>query len=248
MSEYRHLWGPFADRVHWLGPLEKPALYSVVKGAVAAVLPSRADNLPNTVSESLMFDVPVIGFNAASLDEMVEAGASGELVPDGDVGQLAAAMLRAWRGETKWRHPPAILAAMEPQTAAGNLLRLAGLDRGHASLAVRHREPAGSSDPLRLLVLDPPRAQVGEGFNIQSNGRSAFSVRCERAGLWTTVLLDDEPLETTFGSPTWLTALAPAGLFDRPGRHLIRLVDEFRGASNDLEFTVEAAPAGRECH
>jgi len=51
MTRYRQLWGGLADSVSWLGPLRKPTLYQLVKGAVASVLPSRADNLPNTAIE-----------------------------------------------------------------------------------------------------------------------------------------------------------------------------------------------------
>ena len=126
MARYRQQWGQFADRVTWSGALAKPVLYAVLRKAEAAVLPSRADNLPNTVIESLAFGVPVIGFQGASLDEMVEAGVCGNLVPDGDVRALADAMLRVWRGERMWIRPPTILAEMTPRVAAINFLRLAG--------------------------------------------------------------------------------------------------------------------------
>jgi glycosyltransferase involved in cell wall biosynthesis len=118
--------GERKNQVICTGPVRKDKLCGIIKRAVAAVLPSRADNLPNTVIESLLLGVPVIGSRGASIDELVEDGASGLLVPIDDVDALAAAMVRAWRGEAP---PPDVealragfLAEMEPFRAAGNLL------------------------------------------------------------------------------------------------------------------------------
>ena len=120
------LWGSHAEKVLWLGAIEKPLLYAIVQKAVAAVLPSRVDNLPNTVIESLLLGVPVIGSAGASIDELVEPGVCGELAPIGDSEALARLMLKAWRGEVSWvgagfRRPLA-MAEFEPEAAARRLL------------------------------------------------------------------------------------------------------------------------------
>jgi glycosyltransferase involved in cell wall biosynthesis len=124
-------WGPHRDQVTWLGELPKPALYAVLRDAEASVLPSRVDNLPNTAIESLLFGVPVIGSDGASLDELIEPGVSGALVPIGDPEALAEAMLRAWRGESPARRgftwSSEIFEAMRPERAVANLLALAGV-------------------------------------------------------------------------------------------------------------------------
>jgi glycosyltransferase involved in cell wall biosynthesis len=126
------LWGEFANNVLWLGAVEKPLLYAILKRAEAAVLPSRVDNLPNTVIESLMFGVPVIGSKGASIDELVEPGKSGELIPIGDDAALSDAMLRVWHRHVEWQgtgfQQPRNLDELEPSVAASNLLRLAGFD------------------------------------------------------------------------------------------------------------------------
>jgi len=102
-----------------------------LRGAEAAVLPSRCDNLPNTVIETLLLRVPVIGSRGASIDELVEPGRSGQLVPIGDPVALAEVMVKVWRREVPWLgsgfRRPAILAEMAPERAAMNLIRLAGL-------------------------------------------------------------------------------------------------------------------------
>jgi len=134
LETWRATWGERRSRVVWLGELTRPELYAVVQAAEAAVLPSSIDNLPNTVIECLLLGVPVIGSAGASIDELVEPGRTGELVPIGDAEALAAAMLRVWRGESparrgfRWEGPLADL--MQPETAARNLLRLAGIDAG----------------------------------------------------------------------------------------------------------------------
>jgi glycosyltransferase involved in cell wall biosynthesis len=124
-------WGARRAQVRWLGEVAKPVLYAVLRGAEASVLPSRVDNLPNTAIESLLFGVPVIASNGASLDELVEPGVSGELIPIGDADALADAMLRAWRGESAARKGFAwsaeIARDMRPDRAVAALLGLAGL-------------------------------------------------------------------------------------------------------------------------
>jgi glycosyltransferase involved in cell wall biosynthesis len=127
-DEWARAWRPHAERVRWLGELQKPELYALVAGADAAVLPSRFDNLPNTVIESLLLGVPVIGTAGASVDELVTPGATGVLVPDGDVGALADAMLAQWRRETgvhrgfAWQP-----GSMRADVAVARLLELGGL-------------------------------------------------------------------------------------------------------------------------
>jgi glycosyltransferase involved in cell wall biosynthesis len=124
-------WGPRREQVTWLGEVAKPALYAVLQGAEASVLPSRVDNLPNTAIESLLFGVPVIASDGASLDELIEPGVSGELVPIGDVDSLADAMVRVWRGESAARKgftwSGEIARAMRPDRAIEALFALAGV-------------------------------------------------------------------------------------------------------------------------
>jgi len=128
--EYSHAWGKQASQVLWLGEIRKPLLYAVLKRAESSVLPSRYDNLPNTAIESLFLGVPVIGTYGSSIDELVEPGLNGGLVPVGDPAALAEEMLKVWRGEVTWTGSgfryPSVLNEMKPDVAASNLLRLAG--------------------------------------------------------------------------------------------------------------------------
>jgi len=130
VENYRDMWGEQASQVRWLGYIPKPQLYAVLKRAEAVVIPSRVDNLPNTLIESLLLNIPVIGSLGASIDELIEPGISGELVPIGDSTALAEAILKAWRREVPWMNGrfrlPSIMKQMNPYVAAANLIRLAG--------------------------------------------------------------------------------------------------------------------------
>jgi glycosyltransferase involved in cell wall biosynthesis len=131
LAAWRKAWGEHASQVLHLPPLRKPVLYAVLRRAEAAVLPSQVDNLPNTVIESLLFGIPVIGSDGASVDELVEQDLTGELVALGDARALAHGMLKVWRGESKsrkgftWDGP--IAREMRPENAVRQLLRFGGL-------------------------------------------------------------------------------------------------------------------------
>jgi glycosyltransferase involved in cell wall biosynthesis len=127
IDRYRALWGERQGQVEWMGKLTRAQVHPIVRGAVATVVPSRADNLPNSAIESLSFGVPVIGSNGASIDEIVDEHC-GELVPIGDAEALAVSMIRAWRGAASWNRErfrrPSIFMEMEPRAAAEAFLGL----------------------------------------------------------------------------------------------------------------------------
>jgi glycogen(starch) synthase len=122
-------WAPHAGRVRHLGELRLDETYGVLARADAAVVPSLFDNLPNSAIEALLLGVPVIGTRGASIDELVEDGVTGVLVPPGDADALADAMLSQWRGRSgvakgfRWELPD----AMRPERAVANLIEAAGL-------------------------------------------------------------------------------------------------------------------------
>jgi glycosyltransferase involved in cell wall biosynthesis len=128
LEYWRSLWGYRANQVHITGPLPKSELYSVLQRADAAVLPSQVDNLPNTAIESLMFGIPVIGSDGASIDELVEEGINGHLVKVGDVDGLARALVAMWKKESpvrkgfEWKTN--IVREMQPERAIANLIAL----------------------------------------------------------------------------------------------------------------------------
>jgi glycosyltransferase involved in cell wall biosynthesis len=125
LQDWQCSWGDRAHQVQITGPLAKPQMYAVLQRADAAVLPTQVDNLPNTVIESLMFGIPVLGSRGASIDELVEEGRTGHLIALGDVDGLAETLVKMWRGESsvskgfEWNSD--IANEMQPQRAIANL-------------------------------------------------------------------------------------------------------------------------------
>ena len=88
------------NRIWFIQALEKEKLYTLIGGALASVLPSIVDNIPNTVLESLSLSVPVIGTKGASIDEIVEDGISGRLVEINNTEQLKNVLINVWERES----------------------------------------------------------------------------------------------------------------------------------------------------
>lgn len=134
LERWRSVWGARADQVHITGPLKRSDLYAVLRQADAAVLPSQVDNLPNTVIESLMLGIPVLGSRGASIDELVEEGRTGHLVALGDVRGLAGALVKMWLKDSPvrkgfdWRSE--VMAEMQPERAVANFIALANAEPG----------------------------------------------------------------------------------------------------------------------
>jgi glycosyltransferase involved in cell wall biosynthesis len=129
IEAWRALWGARAAQVLVTGPLDRVVLTSVLRGAEASVLPSQVDNLPNTVIESLSSGIPVIGTRGASIDELVDDGATGRLIAYGDHDALARAMAEYWTDSASrprgfiW--PGRYRSDMTPAAALANFLALA---------------------------------------------------------------------------------------------------------------------------
>jgi glycosyltransferase involved in cell wall biosynthesis len=79
-------------RVRLLGSQSRPRVLELLAAADAMVLPSRWENLPHTVLESLAVGTPVIASDVGGVPEMITDGENGLLVPPGDVRALTAAI------------------------------------------------------------------------------------------------------------------------------------------------------------
>jgi glycosyltransferase involved in cell wall biosynthesis len=78
-----------------LGNVSDERLMAVAYNAADAfVMPSREDNLPNTVAESLLCGTPVVGFKRGGVPEMIEDGTNGIIVDDLSAPSLADGIRR----------------------------------------------------------------------------------------------------------------------------------------------------------
>lgn len=71
--------GKYRGRVLYLGILPYTQLYPIIRNSEGVVLPSRVDNLPNTLIESMTFGKIVIGTRGASFDQLIVDGQNGFL-------------------------------------------------------------------------------------------------------------------------------------------------------------------------
>jgi hypothetical protein len=80
--------------VRWLGRFDNDStLAQVYAAGDAFILPSREDNLPNTMLEAMCCGTPVIGFNVGGLPEVITPGENGLLAQPEDPRALAEAIL-----------------------------------------------------------------------------------------------------------------------------------------------------------
>ena len=91
----RHLADSVAPgRVHFHGLVEKAQVQRLMLAASVVVVPSRwYENQPMVVLEALARGVPVVGSALGGMPELIEPGATGDLVPANDPKALAAAIL-----------------------------------------------------------------------------------------------------------------------------------------------------------
>lgn len=83
---------PLGDRVHFTGALNQEEVAQTLARADVFVLPSFAEGVPVVLMEALVAGLPVIATRVAGVQELVEDGVSGLVVPPGDVDALARAI------------------------------------------------------------------------------------------------------------------------------------------------------------
>lgn len=68
----------------------------IYSAADLTAIPSKQDNLPNTILESMSCGTPVVGFDVGGFPDMVRHGENGFLARSGNVGELASAITEAF--------------------------------------------------------------------------------------------------------------------------------------------------------
>jgi glycosyltransferase involved in cell wall biosynthesis len=90
-----------AERVRFAGTLDHDALLPLYRRCWLLLAPSRVlangrrDGIPNVVVEAMAMGVPVVGTAATGIEEIVETGVTGWVVPPDDADALAAAVAQA---------------------------------------------------------------------------------------------------------------------------------------------------------
>lgn len=91
-----------ADRHVSLGRIDDASqLTAAYSAADVFVVPSRQDNLPNTILESMACGTAVVGFEIGGIPDLVREGETGALAAPEDAGSLCAAIERVLADEAK---------------------------------------------------------------------------------------------------------------------------------------------------
>ncbi len=80
--------------VHFAGRLEREQMAELYRSATLSINPSLADNMPNSVLESLASGVPVVSTHVGGVPFLVQHGVTALLVPPKDAAAMASAILR----------------------------------------------------------------------------------------------------------------------------------------------------------
>jgi len=92
-----------ANAVRFAGRLDPAEMADLYRSADVVLNPSRADNTPNSVLESLACGVPVVSTDVGGLPFLVEHGRNALLVPP-DAPELAADAIARVLGDVELRH------------------------------------------------------------------------------------------------------------------------------------------------
>lgn len=135
------------DVVEFLG--KRTDVPDLIRQADAFVLPSLWEGLPNALIEALAGGLPAVATNVGGSPEVIQEDVSGLLVPAGDPGALATAMLRVMemdqisRAQMGRAGQDFVVSefAMDRMVDSWNRLLGQSVDAGHPS--VRHPADAG---------------------------------------------------------------------------------------------------------
>ena len=83
-----------ADHVKFCGTRDRDQMAALYRSAAVVINPSRVDNMPNSVLEAMASGVPVVSTDVGGVPYILREGDTGLMVPAGDPGAMAAAVLR----------------------------------------------------------------------------------------------------------------------------------------------------------
>ena len=141
--------------VQFLDPVQygEPFL-AALRNHDAVLLPSLSSEQPRIPFDAFSQAVPVIGSATGGICEVVEAGVTGRLVPPGDAGALAQALIWASRERTELRR-----------------MGLTALDKSRAST---HRAMHRRRQEILLRALserETPKASIGSAVTSPAHGK-----------------------------------------------------------------------------
>lgn len=83
-----------AERIDYLGSQSRSKIDALRRTAVLAIIASRYENFPNTVSEAMAIGSPIVATSVGGVPELLESDRNGILIEPGNPGALVSACLR----------------------------------------------------------------------------------------------------------------------------------------------------------
>ncbi|CAN5730240.1 glycosyltransferase family 4 protein [soil metagenome] len=90
------------NAVRFAGQLDRDAMAALYRDADLSINPSLADNMPNSLLESMACGVPIVSTNVGGVPFIVEDGQSALLVAPGDAQAMADAVLKLLVDRSLW--------------------------------------------------------------------------------------------------------------------------------------------------
>lgn len=97
---------------------------------------------------------------------------------------------------------------------------------------------AEANVPPEIARLDPAGTRVGQAFNVQADGSSAFSIVGKGFQPGAILRVNGQTISTAFGNPGWVTAVLPPQLFSKPGDLRMEMVNPNGRTSAPAAFHV----------
>lgn len=126
------------ESVSFIGRVDREAIAAQLQLADLTLNPSLADNMPNSVLESMASGVPVVSTNVGGVPYLLEEGRTGLMVPPADATAMAAAALRVLGDEALWQR---LAQAAKAEVARYTWTRVAPLWNEVYRAAVNKSQP-----------------------------------------------------------------------------------------------------------
>lgn len=185
-----------------------------------------------------------LSLRQAATEQLIDITLTGSVLLDISLKNLSEFHLQAERLQ---QHPKRTQVAMD----AGELTDLQELQlwrfwqepldqHGHAFeaswMGADKRKQLSERKPLECEIEQwgPKRTYMGEGFNLQPNGQSAFYVKTSCAGRPLDIRIDGQPMWTTREGDVLSTMMEADDLVAESGRHTVELYERTSGRSQPL--------------